>query len=137
MKRKVFISLDAAFNMVRAGLQTSTSMSLETWQGLLKLQFNQFLGISCYLAKSWQRHFSYRKVASSRPVYYSILNFFGQRSHYPFINSLKILECSTNRDSLLLATLRYMKIILRCLAYISFMESINVLSNNVRQERKY
>ena len=52
----------------------------------------------------------YSKVASSRPVYYSILNSFGQRSQYisikfPFINSLKILKF-TNRDSLLFGTLR-------------------------------
>ena len=50
----------------------------------------------------------YRKVASSRPVYYSILNSFGQRaSNFPFINSLKILKCATNQDNLMLATLWY------------------------------
>ena len=53
----------------------------------------------------------YPKVPSSRLVYYSILDSFGQRSQYtqaskfPFSNSLKILECATNQDSLLLATL--------------------------------
>jgi hypothetical protein len=51
----------------------------------------------------------YCKVAS-RPVYCSILNTFGQTSQYisiklPFIDSLKILICATNQDSLLLATL--------------------------------
>ena len=55
----------------------------------------------------------YRKVASSRPVFCFILNSFGERlnstyaSNFPLINSLKILKYATNRDSLLLATLRY------------------------------
>ena len=52
----------------------------------------------------------YRKVASSTPVYYSILNSFVQRSQYISIKfplHLKILKCATNQDSLLLATLRY------------------------------
>ena len=48
----------------------------------------------------------------SRPVYYSILKSFGQRSQhisikFPLHNSLKISKCATNRGSLLLATLRY------------------------------
>ena len=52
----------------------------------------------------------YRIVASSRPVYYSILDPLGKRSQYisikfPFINSLKIWKCATNQDSLLLAPL--------------------------------
>ena len=50
---------------------------------------------------------SYCKVASSRPVFYSILNSFGQR--LPCIgikNSPKILKCA-NRDSMLLATVQY------------------------------
>ena len=55
--------------------------------------------------------FNYRKVASSRPVYYSILELLGQRSqhgsNFPFISLLKILGCTINRDSLLLATLHY------------------------------
>ena len=42
----------------------------------------------------------YRKVASSRPVYYSILNSFGQ---IPY----NLHKCATNQDSLLLATLQY------------------------------
>ena len=54
----------------------------------------------------------YRKVSSSWPTYYSILDPFGQRSQYisikfPFINSLKILGCATNRDMLLLTFLLY------------------------------
>ena len=53
----------------------------------------------------------YRKVASSGPVYYSILDHFVQRLQYISIKiplpSLKILEFATNRDSLLLATLQY------------------------------
>ena len=44
----------------------------------------------------------YRKVASSRSVYISILNL-------PFINSLKILKYATNQDSLLLAISQYVK----------------------------
>ena len=51
----------------------------------------------------------YRKVASSRPVYYLILDHFVQSinaSKFHFINSLKMWKCATNRDSLLLATLR-------------------------------
>ena len=54
----------------------------------------------------------YRKVASSRPVYYSILNSLGQRSLYISIKfplhkqSCLMLKCATNRDSLLLLTLR-------------------------------
>ena len=64
-----------------------------------------------------KRHLNlnYRKVTSSRPVHYSILNSFGQRSQYlctlasifPFISSLKILKRATTRDSLLFVTLRY------------------------------
>ena len=54
----------------------------------------------------------YRKVASSRPVYYSIFNFLSQRSQYISItfplykHSCLLLRCATNRDSILLATLR-------------------------------
>ena len=48
---------------------------------------------------------NYRKVVSSRPVYYSILELFGQRLQY--ISLLKILGSATNQDSLLLPTLRY------------------------------
>ena len=64
------------------------------------------------LGKDLKWRISYRKVASSRLVYYSILELFGQRSQYiasnfPFIGLLKILGSATNRDSLLLATLRY------------------------------
>ena len=55
---------------------------------------------------------TYRRVASSRPVYYTILELFGQRSQYismkfplhkPSENTWKCI----NRDSLLLATLQY------------------------------
>ena len=49
-------------------------------------------------------NFIYCKVTSSTMVYY---NSFGQASNFPFINSLKILQWTTNRDSLLLATLQY------------------------------
>ena len=54
----------------------------------------------------------YCKVASSRPVYCSILELFGQRLHYIsikffFISVLKIIRCATNWDVLLLATLLY------------------------------
>ena len=43
----------------------------------------------------------YRKVASSRPVHYLILDSLCQRSKYisiklPFISSLKIKKCATN-----------------------------------------
>ena len=59
--------------------------------------------------------YGYHKVTSSRPVYYSILKCFGQRSQYinikfqPFINSKDILNCATNQDSSLLATLWYIQ----------------------------
>ena len=56
----------------------------------------------------------YRKVASSRPVYYSILNSLGQRSQkisikFPLHKQSENAWVwrATNRDSLLLATLRY------------------------------
>ena len=47
--------------------------------------------------------YTYCKIASSRPVYYSILDSF--RSQYKsikffFISSLKIQKCATNQDSL-------------------------------------
>jgi hypothetical protein len=45
--------------------------------------------------------FTYRKVASSRPVYYSILELFGQ-------SLLKIWKRATNRDRLLFATIWYL-----------------------------
>ena len=54
----------------------------------------------------------YRKVASSRTVYYSIFNSLGQRLQYIIIKfphhkqSSFLLRCATNRDNLLLATLR-------------------------------
>ena len=59
----------------------------------------------------------YCKVARSRPVYYSILNSLGHRSqdirsNFPFINSLMILKCATNRENLLLATLQYLFVII-------------------------
>ena len=45
---------------------------------------------------------TYRKVASSRPIYYSILDHFVQRLQYISIKiplpSLKVLEFATNRD---------------------------------------
>jgi hypothetical protein len=53
----------------------------------------------------------YRKVACSRPVYYSIFKSLGQRSQYISIKfsihkqSCLLFRCATNRDSLLLATL--------------------------------
>ena len=55
---------------------------------------------------------TYRKVVSSRPGYYSILDPFGQRSQYinikfPLQNRLKVLGCATNQDVLLLTTLLY------------------------------
>ena len=55
--------------------------------------------------------YTYCKILSSRPVYYSILDSF--RSQYKsikffFISSLKIQKCATNRDSLLLATFLYL-----------------------------
>ena len=55
------------------------------------------------------RRLVYCKVPSSRPGYYSMLYLFGQRSQYISIKFAlhKILKCATNRDSLLLATLRY------------------------------
>ena len=57
---------------------------------------------------------NYRKVASSRPVYYSILETFGQRSQYigikfPLHKHLKVLGCAFNQDNLLLTTLRCTK----------------------------
>jgi hypothetical protein len=60
----------------------------------------------------YKKNSNYRKVASSRPVYYSILELYGQRSQYisikfPLHKPLKIWKCATNRDRLLLATLRY------------------------------
>ena len=58
-----------------------------------------------------QKVLAYRKVAQTG--LFSILDHFVQRSQYisiktPFINSLKVLECATNQDSLLLETLRYL-----------------------------
>ena len=60
---------------------------------------------------SWN-HSKYCKIASSRLVYYSILELFGQRSQYisikfpPHKQPCLMLRCATNRDSLLLLTLR-------------------------------
>ena len=72
----------------------------------------QFLDFSTkwpYTLISFARNFAsytiictYCKVASSRPIYYSILELF------PFISLLKILGCTTKRESLLLATLWYL-----------------------------
>ena len=55
----------------------------------------------------------YRKVESSRPVYYSILELFSQRSQYisikfPLHKPSENLKMCCYRDRLLLATLRYM-----------------------------
>ena len=64
----------------------------------------------CKLCFTMKR--TYCKVGSSRPVYYSISERFGQRSQYISIQFLllKILKCAaTNQDNLLPATLRYVK----------------------------
>ena len=55
--------------------------------------------------------YEYRKVASSILVYYSILDFMGQRSQYISIKFLlhkQFQKFATSRDSLLVATLRYL-----------------------------
>ena len=63
---------------------------------------------------NFSQHIStYRKVASSRPVYYSILYSLGQRAqqlsiNFPFHKQSKMLGCPTNQDSLLLVTLQYL-----------------------------
>ena len=73
----------------------------------------QIIFSSLALVLKYWNVFKYRKVTSSKPVYYSILNSLGQRSQYisikfPLHNSLKITKCATNQDRLvLLATLRY------------------------------
>ena len=91
--------------------EEKSSTGIFFWKSTVSLMsFNYLL-----LASLYAHHLElleYRKVASSRPVYYSILNSFGQRSQYisiifSLINSLKILKCATNQESLLLATLRY------------------------------
>ena len=58
---------------------------------------------------------------SSIPVNYSIWTISAKvnntyASNFPFLNSLKILKCATNRDSLLLATLQYNINFKTCLA---------------------
>ena len=60
---------------------------------------------------------AYRKIASSRPVYYSILNSFGQRSRYISIKFRLHKQSENpkmcyNQDRLLLGTLQYVKKIL-------------------------
>ena len=76
---------------------------------LFGTQFLDFNTKCPYTLISFARNFAsstnictYCKVESSRLVYYSILELF------PFISFLKILGCTTNRDNLLLATLRYL-----------------------------
>ena len=51
----------------------------------------------------YQHFFIYEKVLFFTKLSYHQIS----GSNFPFINILKILECATNRDSLLLATLRY------------------------------
>ena len=52
------------------------------WRSLafLSISFAMFLAERC--PEKATKNNEYRKVASSRPVYYSILELFGQRSHY-------------------------------------------------------
>ena len=65
-----------------------------------------FLRISNHVMYSWEpaiysflKKIIYRKVASGRPFYYSILNTLGQRSQYININ-FTLLGFATNRDML-------------------------------------
>ena len=55
------------------------------------------------------RYSMYHKVASSRPVYYSILEHLGKRSHYISIKFPlhKPSGSATKQESILLATLQY------------------------------
>ena len=92
-------------NRLFQGLKTKDSKVNLTFRLFYSLQFetevhlvNDQVSILEYYCTT-----VHRKVGSSSPVYCSILNSWPK---VPFIDSLKILQCATNRNSLLLATLQ-------------------------------
>ena len=84
---------------------------------------------SKYLLKKFGFRLStYRKVASSRPVYDSILELLGQRSKYISIQfPLHKPSEIWNRDRLLFATLRYLVLGIRILIYFYINQGIVVI----------
>ena len=67
-------------------------MDKRTWTELVRLKHSSFRPRSFpwpgkkVLCVPKEENIKYRKVATSRPVYYSILNSFGRRSQYISIN---------------------------------------------------
>ena len=83
------------------GLQTHSQVGHKTTQVYLKSgspKIKTFLGQTSFLGWYIKHHYNreYRKVS------------------IPFINSLKILKCATNQDSLLLTTLQYVVLSAQC-----------------------
>ena len=81
---------------------------LKLHEGSFTIYVNRFLDFFDHLPTKMMTFFKYRKVASSRPGYYSILDPLTIR--FPLHKQqLKILGCDTNRDVLQLANLRCLK----------------------------